>query len=59
MVFRRSLRIRQNLTVAKTPELIRWLACAAGLGDVNDVRAMLGKSPKAVRDWRPIMEASY
>src|SRR5262245_24912032 len=45
--------------MAKTPETVRALTCAAKLGDVDLARAILRESPDAARDWRPIMEASY
>jgi uncharacterized protein len=45
--------------MARTPETVRALTCAAKLGDVELARAILRKSPDAARDWRPIMEASY
>src|SRR5262245_4185333 len=45
--------------MAKTRDSVRELVCAAGFGDVNEVRTILRKHPEAVRDWRPIMDASY
>jgi ankyrin repeat protein len=45
--------------MAKTPESIRHLACAARFGDLKEVRTILRKHREAARDWRPIMEASY
>ena len=45
--------------MTRTAEAVRELACAAGLGDLGLVRAILQKSPAAARDWRPIIEASY
>ena len=45
--------------MAKTTEAVKHLVCAAGMGDLNMVRAVLKKNPEAAHDWRPIMEACY
>jgi ankyrin repeat protein len=52
--------IEQNgLTMAKTPDAVKGLVCAAGMGDLDLMREILKRSPAAAHDWRPIMEASY
>jgi cytohesin len=43
----------------KASHEVTHLKCAAGLGDLATVQAILRKSPDAARDWRPILEASY